>query len=447
MRRSGLSVLCILLGMLIPFTPAWAQLQTLAQRCQNDALPADLAEARLEWMRTCALTVNINNPSNGYGIGDTAFNTGAELVEYSEGDINRDPYGYNRYVGSLDSYDINTTYSDLLYLSGAITQTVDANGYYQWTRQANRKKTRPRYPIFGNDIDVGYSYNTQLFPHPTLTGCQLYTNKSGTGSPSSFYVNGYCDSAPISPLSNNVATSALSESTGNGKYYSLTVPAGAGKLIIETSGGTGEADLYVRIGKSPTLSDYTCRPLLNGNTESCVIDNPAAGTWYVMLNARSSYSGVVLTARYPLINVDTAGCQTNVAINNAIAQSFRVPSSTALERFELWIKPELYYTTSYAVELYDSEGTSGPRLATSTSLTLGSQTGGVPSTWYSFSFSVQGLVLQANHAYTLKLVRLSQYSGAFSRCGNVYPNGIEYWLGYSADYGNDLSFRLYGTAL
>lgn len=145
-----------------------------------------------------------------------------------------------------------------------------------------------------------------------------------------------------------------------------------------------------------------------------------------------------------LINVDTAGCNTNVAINNAMAQSFRVASEAQLDKIEMWIKPELYYTTSYAMEVYSGEGTGGTKIATSpTTLTLGSQTGGTPSGFYAFSFSSLGLVLQANQAYTFKLVRLSAYSGAFSRCGNVYPSGNQYWLGYSAEPSYDLSFKLY----
>lgn len=147
-----------------------------------------------------------------------------------------------------------------------------------------------------------------------------------------------------------------------------------------------------------------------------------------------------------LINVDTAGCNTNVAINNAIGQSFQVSAQTRLEKIEFWIKPELYYTTSYTMELYDGEGTGGPRLATSsTTLTLNSQTSGTPSGWYAFDFNSLGLTLQPNRAYTFKLVRLSQYSGAFSMCGNVYPSGIQYWLGYHPDYPYDASFRLYGS--
>jgi hypothetical protein len=146
-----------------------------------------------------------------------------------------------------------------------------------------------------------------------------------------------------------------------------------------------------------------------------------------------------------LINVDTAGCNTNVAINNAIGQSFRVANVTQLDTIEFWIKPELYYNTSYAMEVYAGEGTGGTRLATSPTISMGSQSGGAATGWYAFSFAGLGVNLAANQPYTLRLVRLSTYSGAFSMCGNVYGNGIQYWLGYHADSPYDASFRLHGT--
>ncbi|MEM9491278.1 MAG: hypothetical protein AAGC55_19170, partial [Myxococcota bacterium] len=147
-----------------------------------------------------------------------------------------------------------------------------------------------------------------------------------------------------------------------------------------------------------------------------------------------------------LIDIDTAGCHTNLAINNAIGQSFKVPERTTLDRIEIWIKPELYYTTSYNVELYQGQGTSGAVLATSNTVTLNSQTDGVPSTWRGFSFAGQGIVLQPNQSYTFRLVRLSTYSGAFSRCDNVYADGQMYWLGYHPEWNRDMSFRLYGIS-
>jgi len=99
-------------------------------------------------------------------------------------------------------------------------------------------------------------------------------------------------------LQNNVPVSSLSGSAGGKVYYSLTVPAGATNLVFTTSGGTGDVDLYVKFGSAPTLSSYDCRPYAGGNAETCTMSPIQAGTYYVMLQGYSSYSGVTLTGSY-----------------------------------------------------------------------------------------------------------------------------------------------------
>ena len=84
----------------------------------------------------------------------------------------------------------------------------------------------------------------------------------------------------------------------SGRYWSLAVPAGQSSLSFSISGGTGDADLYVQHGIKPTLTSYSCRPYLNGNTETCVFSNPVAGTWWAMLNGYTAYAGAILKGRY-----------------------------------------------------------------------------------------------------------------------------------------------------
>ncbi|MCA1767352.1 MAG: PPC domain-containing protein, partial [Idiomarina sp.] len=99
-------------------------------------------------------------------------------------------------------------------------------------------------------------------------------------------------------LKNGQTVSNLSTTTGDSLYYTLDVPAGASDLSFSTNGGSGDADLYVRFGAQPTTSSYDCRPYENGNTETCTISNVQAGTYHVMLNAYSSFSGVNLTGSF-----------------------------------------------------------------------------------------------------------------------------------------------------
>lgn len=90
----------------------------------------------------------------------------------------------------------------------------------------------------------------------------------------------------------------VSASSGQWARYQLDVPAGMKTLTIDISKGSGDADLYVKQGSEPTDSSYDCRPYKNGNVESCTINNPKAGTWYIGLKAYKTFSGVTLNAQY-----------------------------------------------------------------------------------------------------------------------------------------------------
>ena len=91
-------------------------------------------------------------------------------------------------------------------------------------------------------------------------------------------------------LNVNLPSAATGNVTTN---YTVSIPAGATKLVVATSGGTGDADLYVRLGAAPTTTAYTCRPYTGGNAETCTFNNPAAGSvYYINVRAYSAYSGV-----------------------------------------------------------------------------------------------------------------------------------------------------------
>ncbi|MEA2327995.1 MAG: bacillolysin [Thermoanaerobaculia bacterium] len=102
----------------------------------------------------------------------------------------------------------------------------------------------------------------------------------------------------VTTLTNNQTVTGLSGATGSFTNYKITVPAGQTQLKITMSGGTGDADLYVKLGAQPTSTVYDYRPYLTGNAESVSVTNPAAGDWYISLNGYAAYSGVSLNANY-----------------------------------------------------------------------------------------------------------------------------------------------------
>lgn len=129
--------------------------------------------------------------------------------------------------------------------------------------------------------------------HVMIRGYSSFSSVSLIGS----YSEGGNEPDP-NELQDGVAKTGLSGASGSTQYYTMQVPAGASSLSFTMSGGTGDADMYVRFGSQPTTSTYDCRPYRNGNNESCSFSSPQAGTWHVMIRGYSSYSGVSLTGNY-----------------------------------------------------------------------------------------------------------------------------------------------------
>ena len=100
-------------------------------------------------------------------------------------------------------------------------------------------------------------------------------------------------------LQNGVPVTGLSATRPNWtSTYTLVVPAGASNLVFAMSGGTGDADLYVRFGSAPTQLRFDCRPYTSGNNETCTFAAPSAGTYYVRMRAYATFSGVTLLPSY-----------------------------------------------------------------------------------------------------------------------------------------------------
>jgi endonuclease I len=122
---------------------------------------------------------------------------------------------------------------------------------------------------------------------------------------------------PTTVLQNGVAVTGIGGAANVEKRYTMTVPTGASNLVFTTSGGTGDADLYVKFGTAPTTTSYDCRPYATGNAESCPFPTPGAGTWHVMVRMYNTVSGVSLVGSY----------QTSVPTDNAPTVTSTSPTS------------------------------------------------------------------------------------------------------------------------
>ncbi|MBU2115192.1 MAG: PPC domain-containing protein, partial [Gammaproteobacteria bacterium] len=127
-------------------------------------------------------------------------------------------------------------------------------------------------------------------------GCAAIYNDSYTGLPAELRIG--------SQQYYYVSTS------DNDRLFSFNVPQGAEFFNVSIRGRrnswyTPYSDIYVRFAEAPTTATYDCKAAISDSTtELCRIDNPAAGTYYLLINERSSNTSGYLTA-----NAYITGCK------------------------------------------------------------------------------------------------------------------------------------------
>jgi len=99
-------------------------------------------------------------------------------------------------------------------------------------------------------------------------------------------------------LTNGTPVTGISGAIGSSQFWTMAVPAGASNLKFVTSGGTGDADLYVKFGSAPTTASYDCKSEGGTNAETCNIATAQTGTYHVLVKGYSAFSGLSLTGSY-----------------------------------------------------------------------------------------------------------------------------------------------------
>jgi subtilisin family serine protease len=99
-------------------------------------------------------------------------------------------------------------------------------------------------------------------------------------------------------LANGVAKTGIAGALNSTQTFTLAVPSGATGLKFVSSGGSGDADMYVKFGAAPTTTTYDCKSTGATTAETCSITTAKAGTYYVLIKAYSAFSGMSLTGSY-----------------------------------------------------------------------------------------------------------------------------------------------------
>ncbi len=94
----------------------------------------------------------------------------------------------------------------------------------------------------------------------------------------------------------NTITATIQAPINASAYAWVTVPAGTTRLVVSSSGGTGDPDMYLyRPGATPaTRGTPVCASEADGPIESCTITAPAAGLWLLEMFAYAAFSGVTV---------------------------------------------------------------------------------------------------------------------------------------------------------
>ncbi|MBN8465393.1 PPC domain-containing protein [Corallococcus exiguus] len=190
--------------------------------------------------------------------------------------------------------------------SGATSVTFSTTGGSGGTARLYAKRgsspTLSSYDCLANTSGTNNQSCTLSNPTSGIWHVRVYNASSSTtltgASVRGAYVTGGTGNPGTGTLSNNVPVTGLSGAVGSYRYWTITVPAGKSSLLVQTMFGTGDADLYVRQGQAPEDYVYDCRPLTGGNTESCLISNPVAGVYHVMIKGYTDYAGLTLQASY-----------------------------------------------------------------------------------------------------------------------------------------------------
>ena len=127
-----------------------------------------------------------------------------------------------------------------------------------------------------------------------ITGIPSGVNKFANIS----FLNGDVVTPPTGGVLTKDVAKSFSAATGASAAYTFVVPIGATNLTFKMSGGTGDGDLYTKLGSAPTTTDFLAKSDGATNTETITIAAPTAGTYHLLANAYSAVSGASIVASY-----------------------------------------------------------------------------------------------------------------------------------------------------
>ena len=264
----------------------------------NEAM-SDVFGASIEAYRDGAVS------GNTWKIGEECWTpaTAGDALRYMNDPALAGDYDYypTRYTGTSDNGGVHWN-SGIANLAFKLAVT---GGSHPRGKTSNVVPALSADPITSIQMGAAIFYRANtvyLTPSSTFGDARTATAQSaadlyGAGSAAVTAINEAWNAVGVTPapvyavIDTKTNLSGARSSTTN---FSYVTPTSSKAIKFEMSGGSGDADLYVKWGSAPTTSSYDCRPYASGNAESCTFNPSKQGTYYVMIRGYSSYSGVTL---------------------------------------------------------------------------------------------------------------------------------------------------------
>ncbi|MBC7404150.1 MAG: M4 family metallopeptidase [Cytophaga sp.] len=132
------------------------------------------------------------------------------------------------------------------------------------------------------------TYHLLANAYAAVSGASIVASYS-TGTPSTC-----TPSATV--LCSGTAVTGITLVLNATRTFTIVVPAGKTSLTFKLSGGTGDGDIYSKLGAAPTTTVYDNSSTGSTNTETITVTAPAAGTYYLMLKAYAAVNSASLVA-------------------------------------------------------------------------------------------------------------------------------------------------------
>ena len=237
----------------------------------------------------------VQNCENSGGIGAIIINNEAGVLSGTLGETNATSIPAvgaaledRTALMAASTADIEISSSSYGYMTGTSMATPAVAGVAAliWSNHTECNGTDIRNALKATAADLGDAGHDVYFGYGTVKAKAAHDYLTANG----------CGGTTEPPTSgNSMEETNISISRRNSEYFNVDIPAGTTSFTINTSGGSGDADLYIY---QPGSSTAVCESTSNNNVESCTISNPAAGNWQIEIYAYRRVSGLTLTAQW-----------------------------------------------------------------------------------------------------------------------------------------------------